>query len=415
MRAIGLNRAGFGAPLRSSRMNKFWQQLAIATNWPVLVAVAVLTTMGTLSIWADTHHAANPEWPKHLVFIGIALVAMTAFQAFDYRWIGRFSWGFYLFSIVLILYTVLGAKTPVPFAHRVNGACNWLNFGVISLQPSELTKVGFVMVLARYLRFRSNYRTIVGLLPPFGLALFPIALILQQPDLGTALVFIPALFAMLFVAGAKLWHLLAIVGMGACLGVLVWLCGPAPEGPGLPVFKNFPAFVKPYQRGRVHAMFTEDAGSAKKLNYQTDRALTAIGSGGVAGKGFGNIPIGRGVPEGHNDMVFALIGEQFGFVGSAIVLAAYIVLFTAGIEIAAATREPFGRLLALGIVATMAGQTFINLLVVLRLMPVTGITLPFVSYGGSSLLASFMAAGLLLNIGQNRPMVMARDAFEFDG
>jgi rod shape determining protein RodA len=185
-------------------------------------------------------------------------------------------------------------------------------------------------------------------------------------------------------------------------------------GPGLPLFKHMPSFVKDYQRKRVYAMFERDAGSSQDINFQIERALTAVGSGGVAGKGLGNIPVGRGVPEGHNDMVFALIGEQFGFVGSAIVLAAYIVLFTAGIEVAGNTREPFGRLVALGIVATMAGQTFINLMVVLRLMPVTGITLPFVSYGGSSLLASFMAIGLLLNIGQNRPIVMARESFEFE-
>jgi cell division protein FtsW (lipid II flippase) len=182
----------------------------------------------------------------------------------------------------------------------------------------------------------------------------------------------------------------------------------------LPVLKHLPSFVQPYQRERVYAMFSHDDAGMQNINYQTDRALTAIGSGGIGGKGFGRIPVGRGVPEGHNDMVFSLIGEQFGFVGSAIVLAAYIVLFTAGVEIAAGTREPFGRLVALGIVATMAGQTFINLMVVLRLMPVTGITLPFVSYGGSSLLASFMAAGLLLNIGQNRPIVMARESFEFE-
>jgi cell division protein FtsW (lipid II flippase) len=272
------------------------------------------------------------------------------------------------------------------------------------------------MVMARYLRFRSNYRTITGLLPPFGLALFPLALILKQPDLGTALVFIPALFTMLFVAGAKLWHLAAIVGAGLLLGLFAWSCGPASDGaPGLPVLKHLPSVVKPYQRDRVYAMFAhDDDGAAQNINYQTDRALTAIGSGGIGGKGFGRIPVGRGVPEGHNDMVFSLIGEQFGFVGSAIVLAAYIVLFTAGVEIASATREPFGRIVALGVVATMAGQTFINLMVVLRLMPVTGITLPFVSYGGSSLLASFMSAGLLLNIGQNRPIVMARESFEFD-
>ena len=136
--------------------------------------------------------------------------------------------------------------------------------------------------------------------------------------------------------------------------------------------------------------------------------------GGVAGKGFGNIPVGTRVPESHNDMVFALIGEQFGLFGCLVVLGAYIVLFTAGVEIASSTREPFGRLIALGIVALLAGQAFINLMVVTKLMPVTGVTLPFISYGGSSLLASYLAAGLLLNVGQNRPVVLAKDSFEFD-
>jgi cell division protein FtsW (lipid II flippase) len=393
-------------------MNKLWQQLAIATNWPVLAAVAALTSLGCLSIWADS----RADGQKQLAFIAVGVVAMTAFQAVDYRLIGRFSWPFYFASAALIFYTVLGTKMTLPFARPIKGQCNWINFGSFSLQPAELMKVAFVMVMARYLRFRSNYRTIVGLLPPFGLALFPLALILKQPDLGTALVFIPALFTMLFVAGAKLWHLAAIVGAGLLLGLFAWSCGPASDGaPGLPVLKHLPSVVKPYQRDRVYAMFAhDDDGAAQNINYQTDRALTAIGSGGIGGKGFGRIPVGRGVPEGHNDMVFSLIGEQFGFVGSAIVLAAYIVLFTAGVEIASATREPFGRIVALGVVATMAGQTFINLMVVLRLMPVTGITLPFVSYGGSSLLASFMSAGLLLNIGQNRPIVMARESFEFD-
>ena len=392
-------------------MNKLWQQLAIATNWPVLAAVGVLTSLGCLSIWADS----RADGIKQLVFLGVGVLAMAAFQAFDYRLIGRVSWGFYVFSLALILYTVLGTKMTLPFARPIKGQCNWINFGPISLQPAELMKVSFVLVLSRYLRFRSNYRTIFGLLAPFALALVPLALILKQPDLGTALVFIPALFAMLFVAGAKMWHLLAIVGMGLFMGVFLWVCGPAKDkAPGLPVLRHFPTFVKEYQRARVQSMFKNDPSATQNIDYQIDRALTAIGSGGPTGKGMGNVPVGRHVPEAHNDMVFALVGEQFGFVGAAIVLAAYIVLFTAGIEIAGNTREPFGRLVALGIVATMAGQTFINLMVVLRLMPVTGITLPFVSYGGSSLLASFMSAGLLLNIGQNRPIVMAREAFDFD-
>jgi cell division protein FtsW (lipid II flippase) len=401
-------------------MNKLWQQLAIATNWPVLVACAVLTALGCLSIWADSHVDAE----KQLVFVFVGLVAMAVFQAFDYRIIGRFAPGFYLLSLLLIFYTVLGTKVNVPFARPIKGQCNWINFGSFSIQPAELMKVAFVLMLARYLRFRQNYRTLYGLLPPFALALIPLALILKQPDLGTALVFIPALFVMLFIAGAKLSHLFAIVVLGLVAGSALWMCGPAPgpdtgpneaTGPGLPVLKHFPAFVKKYQRDRVYAVFSSDPGGAlQAINYQTDRALTALGSGGPTGKGAGNIPVGRNVPERHNDMVFALVGEQFGFVGSFIVLAAYIVLFTAGVEIAAATREPFGRLIAVGIIATMAGQTFINLMVVLRLMPVTGITLPFVCSGGTSLLASFISAGLLLNIGQNRPIVMARESFEFE-
>ena len=155
-----------------------------------------------------------------------------------------------------------------------------------------------------------------------------------------------------------------------------------------------------YQRGRVYDLFSNDPKTARAGGFQQERALEAAGSGGVTGKGLGRIPVGRSVPEVHNDMIFAIIGEQFGLVGSIAVIAAYIVLFAAGVEIAAATREPFGRLLAVGIVSFLAAQAFLNLMVVLRLFPVTGVTLPFVSYGGSSLVASYIAAGLLLNIGQ---------------
>lgn len=181
-----------------------------------------------------------------------------------------------------------------------------------------------------------------------------------------------------------------------------------------PVLRHLPALVKNYQRQRVYAMFSDDPAVLQKYGFQSERALIAFGSGGVSGRGALNIPVGRLVPEAHNDMILALIGEQFGFIGSIILLAAYLVLFVTGIEIASATREPFGRLIAVGIVALFAGQTFLNLMVAVKLMPVTGVTLPFVSYGGSSLLASFIAAGLLLNIGQYRPVVIARDSFEFD-
>jgi rod shape determining protein RodA len=217
----------------------------------------------------------------------------------------------------------------------------------------------------------------------------------------------------MFVAGAKMWHLLAVLGMGIAVTPVMWLAGPAPDGPGLPVLKYLPAMVKPYQRERVQSMFNDDPKTQREKGYQQRHALVAFGSGGVTGKGLGDIPVGRYVPESDNDMIFALVGEQFGLFGAAVVLGAYAILFAAGIEIASATREPFGRLVAAGVVSLLAGQTILNIMVCLKLMPVTGVTLPFISYGGSSLVASFMAAGLLLNIGQNRPVVMAKDAFEF--
>jgi cell division protein FtsW (lipid II flippase) len=408
-------------------MSKLWQKLAIATNWPVLVSVAVLSALGIISIWAD-----NPkDGLKQLVFLGVAVACMTLFQGVNYLKIGRYAWALYVLSLLLVLYTVAasikGGPNPGPGVHPlpgvgpVKGAYAWITFGPasnpVSVEPAELCKFAFVMVLGRYLRFRSNYRTLGGLLVPFGLALLPMILILKQPDLGMALLFLPALFVMLFVAGARIRHLLAIAAIGIVIAPIAFFSGDKQKG--VPLLSHFPQLVKPYQRDRVYSYLHSIRHDSTKLeaqstDYQTHRTLTAIASGGWSGKGFGEIPIGYSIPEVHNDMILALVGEQFGFWGAMALLVAYLVLFAAGIEIAAATREPFGRLVAVGVVAVLAAQSFFNLLVATGLMPVTGITLPFVSYGGSSLVASFMAAGLLLNIGQNRPMVMARESFEFN-
>lgn len=397
-------------------MNRLWQQLAIATNWPVLVAVAVLSSLGIISIWADK----PDEGLKQLIFLGIAVGCMTLFQAVNYLTIGRYAWVLYILSLLLVLYTVVaaikGGPNPPPGAqilpgvHPIKGAYAWITLGPVSVEPAELCKFAFVLVLGRYLRFRSNYRSLGGLLGPFVLALVPMALILKQPDLGMVMLFLPVLFVMLFVAGAKVRHLLAIAMLGVVLAPFAWFSGEEQ----IPVLSHFPQLIKKYQKQRVYAFLESDSQSERQARaYQTHRAMVAIASGGWSGKGFGEIPIGQSVPEAHNDMILALIGEQFGFWGVLALLVAYLVLFAAGIEIAAATREPFGRLVAVGVVAVLAAQSFFNLLVATGLMPVTGITLPFVSYGGSSLVASFMAAGLLLNIGQHRPLVMARESFEF--
>jgi cell division protein FtsW (lipid II flippase) len=402
-------------------MNKVWKQLAIATNWPVLVAVLVLTGIGLVSIWAHSEAdlRAGSDAKKQALFVLVGVGLMLAMQAVDYRVVGRFAWVFYFISLGLILYTVMpGVPQSGLFGvPAIKGQRNWINFGVLKLQPAELMKVAFVMVMARYLRFRSNYRTLGGLMAPFALAVVPLVLILRQPDLGTALVFIPALMAMLFVAGARMAHLGAVLGIGIVLAPMIWYAGPKEEtglGYDLPVLRHLPALVKKYQRDRLYAMSSDDPAILRGPGFQQHHAGIAFGSGAITGRGPLSIPTGRHVPEAHNDMIFALVGEQFGFVGALVLLGAYLVLFSAGIEISSATREPFGKLTAVGVVSLLAGQTFLNLMVTLKMMPVTGVTLPFVSYGGSSLIASFAAAGLLLNIGQNRPLVMAKDSFDFD-
>ncbi len=388
-------------------MSKLIRHLSLSSQWPMLVAVVVLACIGVVTIWVDEPAAGK----KQLLFFAAAVACLGAFQLIDYRILGaRYSAIFYIGSAVLIGYTIVGSIVRVPGVSSRNGAFNWIDFGPFALQPSELMKVGFVLVLARYLRFRSNYRTIYGLIPPFALAAIPMLLILKQPDLGTALIFIPTLFAMLYVAGAKLKHLFGVVGMGLALIPFVWLCGLD----GVPLFEHLPSVVKNYQRDRVYAMFSDDPDVEETgTGMQQYRALIALGTGGFMGNGVGEVRAGKRVPERKNDMIFALIGEQFGFIGSVVVIGCYLVIFVTAIETAGSTREPFGRLVAIGIVAMLAGQTFINLLVVTKLMPVTGVTLPFVSSGGSSLIASFMSIGLLLNIGQKRPIVMGKAVFEY--
>ncbi len=394
-------------------MNRIWRRLAIATNWPVLVAIGVLAALGAATIWFQ-----SPEnGPKQLFFLAVAVACLAAVQGVNYTILGRWAWALYLISLLLILYTVLGgmaetiANRPIlPGVHARNGASCWIAFGSFSFEPSELMKVSFVMVLARYLRFRKNYRTLPGLMAPFALALIPMLLILKQPDLGVAALFIPVLLAMLFVAGAKAKHLAVIISLGLALIPLVWFSGQEQ----IPIMRHLPNLLHDYQRQRVLGLMRNDPKTMLGIGLQQERAMVATGSGGVTGKGLGQIPVGKSIPEAQNDMIFALIGEQFGLVGSLVVLAAYLILFAAGVEIASATREPFGKLLAVGIVCFLAAQAFLNLAVVMRWFPVTGVTLPFVSYGGSSLVASFIAAGLLLNIGQNRPLVIANNAFEFD-
>jgi cell division protein FtsW (lipid II flippase) len=246
------------------------------------------------------------------------------------------------------------------------------------------------------------------LVGPFALTIVPMALILVQPDLGTVMQFLPVLFIMLFVAGAKLRHL----GLIAVLGLI-----------SLP---GFYLIMKPHQRARFEAVArqnTEDPRWQMNQGYQLRQSKVAIGTGEWTGT------LGRhGFPEGllespqfeysilpdrHNDFIFAVVAHLGGFVGALVLLGCYAVIAVAGVEIATLTNDPFGRLVAVGVVGLFTTQMLINVGMTLGLMPIAGLTLPLVSYGGSSLITSMVAIGLLINVAQRRPMLIAHPPFEF--
>jgi cell division protein FtsW len=280
----------------------------------------------------------------------------------------------------LVLASLALCAAVLVVARPVNGAKRWLEFGPAVFQPSELAKLALALWAAAYLARRPAPRTLGELARPYGLlaGVFA-ALLMLQPDLGTTICIFVMLAATLVVAGTPL-RLLATagsitLGLGA---LLIW--------------------IEPYRRARVFS-FLNPWDDAQGTGFQSVQALIGIGSGGVFGVG-----LGEGVqkvfylPEAHTDMILAIIGEELGLVGTTAVIAAFATFAYAGFRIALACRDPFGKRLAAGLTALVAGQAAINLAAVLGLAPLTGIPLPFVSYGGSSLVVLLAGVGVLLNI-----------------
>jgi rod shape determining protein RodA len=381
------------------------------TNWLLVLSAILLGVLGIVCIWSAGRYSPLVEdaWKKQLVvgIMGIGVCLLV--QSVGYEAIGKAAWGLHVVSLALLLYTLMPFVPERGFlgVPRVNGAKCWIDLGIFRVQPAELVKITYVLTMARYLRFRTNFRTGAGLLVPFALTLGPMVLILKQPDLGMVLSFLPILFAMLFAGGAKLRHLMIVIVLGLLAAPMIWLCGSK----GTPVFENLPEIVKPYQRQRVYSMFRDDPKNQREFGYQQHGALTAIGSGGLLGKPWGRLEVAPRVPESQNDMIMAVVGEQFGLTGCATVLLCYALIFLAGIDIAGDSKDPFARLTATGLIAAIAATALLNLLVVLRLCPVTGITLPLVSAGGSSLLAASVAIGLLLSISARRTLILGKTNF----
>ncbi len=263
-------------------------------------------------------------------------------------------------------------------------------------QPSELVKLILVVTLADYLRFQRRIDRLRDLLLPLGLTAVPMLLVAKEPDLGTSLVFMPVFFAMAFLAGAKVRNLVLIVLAGCLLGAAGWF---TPVGG-----------MKDYQKQRVLA-FLDPAASRTRgqvetpAAYNSRQAMNAIMSGGLEGQGWGKGMLNRlkRVPERHTDFIFPVIAEEWGFLRTAGFIAFYLLLVAVLAVLAALERDPFGRLIIGGVMVLFAFQGLLHMAISLRLTPITGLTLPLVSYGGSSLVSTFAGFGLVASVRMHEP------------
>ena len=355
----------------------------------VLVTLA-LVAFGLVMVYSATSAAAalgdgDPMayLERQAAYALLGVLLMVAASRFDYRRLR------YLAPPLLLVALGLCAAVLV-VGPEINGAHRWFLLGPASFQPSELAKLALCLFAAVYLARRRPPRTFGELVRPIGLltAIF-CGLILLEPDLGTTVTLCGMVLAVLLVAGVPVRLLLAASLLAVAVGAIaVW--------------------AEPYRRARVFS-FLDPWSDAQGSGFQIVQAMIGIGSGGITGSG-----LGEGVqkvlylPEAHTDMIFAVVGEELGLLGSALVVAAFAVFAVAGFRIALRCRDPFGKLLAAGLTALVCGQAAVNLAAVLGIAPLTGIPLPFVSYGGSSLVVLLTAVGILLNIAVNGVVAQAR-------
>ncbi len=356
-------------------MDRLWQRVP----WLIVSSAGLLMLAGLRGIArGDELVGAGVLRKRQTVWVVLGLVALTCGAWFPYRRLR--GWSYPLFAVSLLL---LGLVYLFPAR---NGAHRWIPCGVVDVQPSELTKLAYIMALSHYLMYRRNYRRLLGLLVPFVLTLVPVLLILREPDLGTSLLFFPVLYAMLFAAGARPRHLVAVALLGVAALPVLW------------------TQMSAEQKSRVTMLFVqEDGGEAPRGDgYHLHQSKQVLALGGSWGSDVAGVrvddPLAYHLPAGRTDFIFCLIGESWGLAGTLGVLLSYLIFFGGGLRVAAGTHEPFGRLLAVGIVALMAAQVAINTGMTVGLMPITGLTLPLVSYGGSSLLTFCLASGLLINV-----------------
>jgi len=357
----------------------FERRLHFHIDWAMLIAVMALCFMGLVNIYSAT---GGPRglYVTQIYGVVLGLIALAVCLAIDYRTLADKSHFIYGGVILLLVYVLfLGVVR--------GGSRRWIDLGPLNLQPSEFAKAALALVLAKF--FADSRRGAISrgdLLIAGAITVVPLILIARQPDLGTAVTLIPVLFAGAFVAGMPM----RIFGIIALVGVLV-----------APLAWKFA--LQDYQKGRI-STFLDPSQDAKGAGYQQIQARITVGSGGVWGKGFQKGTQGqlRFLPVAHNDFIFSVLAEEHGFVGVLVALGLYLFVILRALEAAALAKDRLGSFLVLGVLASFTFQVVYNITMSAGLAPVKGLTLPLMSYGGSSMIATLAGFGLILNVRMRR-------------
>jgi rod shape determining protein RodA len=362
----------------------------LGINWGLLLLLACIAGIG----FAMLYSAANGHWQpwasKQMVRFAIAVVVMMAVAVVDLRFWLRSAYAFY--GIAFLLLVAVEVRGAVGM-----GAQRWIDFGVIQLQPSEFMKIAVVLVLARY--FSALTPEEIGrptrLILPALVVLIPAALVLKQPDLGTAMMLVLGGGAVFFLVGVRWWKFALVLAAGGGVVPLAW------------------RFLKEYQKNRIYT-FLDPENDPLGAGYHSLQSKIAIGSGGLFGKGYmmGSQAHLSFLPERQTDFIFTMLAEEFGLVGGLALLGLYTLVFVYGFAIAFRCRSNFGRVLALGVTINFFLYVFINTAMVMGLIPVVGVPLPLISYGGTAMLTVMFGFGLMMCVYVHRDARIGRGGDE---
>jgi rod shape determining protein RodA len=349
-------------------------------DYTLIFLVLSLCSLGLLVIYSTTHtEIINEETiqftKRQILYILVGLFLCFIVATIDYHQLEKIAIPIYILSIIMLIYVLLFGKT-------IGGARRWINFAGFDFQPSEFAKIALIVFLADFLsKQKDNLSNILYFLLPFLFTGILMLLVSRQPDLGTAIVFLAILLFMIYITGIE-WKYIFIISLT--------LVGS---------FPIFWSFLKDYQRKRIILFLNPDL-DPLGAGYNIIQSKVAIGSGGLVGQGlFSGIQSQlKFLPAQHTDFVFAVIGEELGFLGALLLLSLFILLLWKGIKIAQEAPDLLGTFLATGVVAFMFFHIFINIGMVMGLMPATGLPLPFISYGGTFMITNFIGIGLLLNV-----------------